>query len=285
MTKSPYPGDSLKRLQAIELEMLAVIDRICRANSLDYFVSGGTCLGAVRHGGFIPWDDDVDIDLPKADYDRFLELAPKALPEGYSLHTSTDTKGMSALWAKVYRDGTRFIDANASEAGCEQAVFIDVFPVCRADADPKKAQGQYKRARMAQLKSYLKHFSNPKIPASGALGHVLLLGCRIVHATIARTWRQASLQRAFDDAFDTSDPSSTWIEPANPEYMKFPEDVLFPTKDMEFGELTLRAPHDCDAYLTLQYGDYMQLPPEESRYTHAPDILDLGDGIDVMKAR
>ncbi|MEI3377538.1 MAG: LicD family protein [Coriobacteriales bacterium] len=283
MSTSPYPHDSLQRLQAIERDIVAVIDELCRKNSIDYFIDGGTCLGAARHGGFIPWDDDVDLGMPKADYDRFCALAPEQLPEGYSLHTSANTKGFSGLWAKVFKDGTRFIDDNSFEAGCEQGAFVDIFPYCQLDADPKVAQAQCSKARMAQLKSYLKHFSRPKLPASTPLKPLVELGCKFVHATIARTWKQEDLQKAFDHAFDTDNPAQLWTDAAYPHWGSFETDVLFPTVDIDFDGLKLRAPHDCESYLTTLYGDYMQLPPENERYTHAPVILDLGDGIDVME--
>ena len=84
MGQSPYPEDSLQRLQAVDLEIAAAVDKICRENDIDYFIDGGTLLGAVRHGGFIPWDDDIDIGMPKDDFDRFCEIAPALLPKGYS---------------------------------------------------------------------------------------------------------------------------------------------------------------------------------------------------------
>ena len=283
MSTSPYPQDSLQRLQAIERDIVAVIDKICRENDIEYFIDGGTCLGAVRHGGFIPWDDDVDLGMPKADYDRFCAIAPELLPAGYSLHTSTNTTGFSGLWAKVFKDGTRFIDDNALEAGCEQGAFVDIFPYCQLDADPKVAQRQCKKARVAQLKSYLRHFSRPKLPASTPLRPLVETACEFVHATVARGWKQEDLQNTFDHAFDTNNPAQRWTDAAYPNWGSFDTEVLFPTTDIDFDGLTLRAPHDSDGFLKTLYGDYMQLPPEEERYTHAPVILDLGDGIDVMK--
>lgn len=284
MGQSPYPGNSLERLQSIELEILAVIDRICRENDIDYFIDGGTLLGAVRHGGFIPWDDDIDLGMPKADYDRFCAIAPEKLPEGYSLHTSMNTEGYSALWAKVFKDGTRFVDDNCAEAGCNQAIFADIFPFCQIDINHDIAQRQCRKARMTQIKSYLKHFSRPKIPANIPAKPLFMLGCKLVHNTIARTWNQANLQTAMNRAFDTDTPSMLWTNAVYTNYGVFENDVLFPTKDITFDGLTLRAPHNPDAYLKIEYGDYMQLPPECDRYTHAPVILELGDGIDVMKA-
>lgn len=283
MSASPYPADSLARLQEAEREILTVIDTICRENGIDYFIDGGTLLGAVRHGGFIPWDDDVDLGMPKADYDRFCEIAPALLPEGYSLHTSTNTKGFSPLWAKVFKDDTRFIDDNCAEAGCEQGIFVDIFPFCRLDANPEVAQKQCHTARTAQLKSYLKHFSRPKLPAGTPMRPLVMAACALVHNTVARAWGMAKLQAEMDHAFDTSNPSEQWTSAVYTNYGTFSTDELFPTQDIAFDGLTLRAPHNYDAYLKTEYGDYMQLPPEEDRYTHAPLILDFGDGVDVMQ--
>lgn len=284
MGQSPYPEDSLKRLQTIDLEIVAVIDRICRENGIDYFIDGGTLLGAVRHGGFIPWDDDIDIGMPKDDFDRFCEIAPALLPKGYSLHTSTNTKGFSALWAKVFKDGTRFIDDNCAESEYDQGIFVDILPFCRLDADSAVAQRQCQKARMAQLKSYLKHFSRPKIPAGTPAKPLVMLACKLVHSTVARAWKQASLQSEMDHAFDTDNPGKRWTSAVYTNYGTFDSDVLFPTKDITFDGLTLRAPHNPDAFLRTEYGDYMQLPPEEERYTHAPLILDFGDGVNVVEA-
>ena len=87
MGQSPYPEDSLKRLQTIDLEIVAVIDRICRENGIDYFIDGGTLRVAIRHGGYIPWDDDIDIAMPKDDFDRFCVILPELLEKCYSVNT------------------------------------------------------------------------------------------------------------------------------------------------------------------------------------------------------
>lgn len=135
---------------------------------------------------------------------------------------------------------------------------------------------------MAQIKSYLKHFSHPKLPKATPVKPLVMLGCKLVHSTIAHTWKQEDLQHEFDHAFDASESSGLWTSAAYPQFGIFAHETLFPTKDIQFEGLTLRAPHDSDAMLKTDYGDYLQLPPEDERYTHAPLILDFGDGLNVI---
>ena len=284
MGQSPYPEDSLQRLQAVDLEIAAAVDKICRENDIDYFIDGGTLLGAVRHGGFITWDDDIDIGMPKDDFDRFCEIAPALLPKGYSLHTSANTKGFAPLWTKVFKNDTKFIEDVCTEAGYEQGIFVDILPFCRLDANEAVAKKQCRKARAAQVQSYLKHFAHPKIPTDIPAWSLVMFVCRVLHSTIARTWKMENLQARMDHAFDTDNPSKRWTSAVYTNYGVFDENIIFPTKDITFDGLTLRAPHDPDAFLKIEYGDYMQLPPEEKRYTHAPTILDFGDGVNVMKA-
>lgn len=276
-----YPAGVLERLQGVERDILAQIDQVCRAAGITYYLDSGTCLGAVRHGGFIPWDDDADVAMPYQDYLRFRELAPQMLPEGYSLHDCRDTPGFPALWTKVFRDGTRFLDENALEAGCPQAIFVDVFPVFRLEADGRAARRQRAACTYWQRMSYLHCLAHPKVPRTAPLRPLLELGCSVAHATVAMSWTPALCQGRLLRAAMADAPGSRWFSPCYAS-AALEGAWLFPTRDVAFDGLTLRAPRDCDAYLTEKYGDWHRLPPAEDRYTHLPRVLDFGDGINVM---
>ena len=112
-----YPDGALERLQEEELGILKEVARVCVQLNLVWFMDSGSCLGALRHGGFIPWDDDIDVALPLADYRTFCAEAPALLSEGFGLYTHAETANYPPLWAKVYRKGTRFMSQQMADAG------------------------------------------------------------------------------------------------------------------------------------------------------------------------
>lgn len=123
-----YEQDVLRKLQLAELSILRDIDSVCRSEGIPYFLECGTLLGAVRHGGFIPWDDDIDVGMLRPDYERFLKVAPKALGERYAVCEPRANSRCAGMFAKVWKRGTKFFTAETMEAGIDQGIFVDVFP-------------------------------------------------------------------------------------------------------------------------------------------------------------
>ncbi|MFK2244514.1 phosphorylcholine transferase LicD [Bacteroides fragilis] len=120
-------GTMLRKQQERMFEMLCVIDDICVKNEINYWLSGGTLLGAVRHGGFIPWDDDLDIQLMKDDYNKLLGLLKTELPEQYQLQTSKTDRNYFARYAKV-RDVNSLLEDSDYTLGYKyKGIFIDIF--------------------------------------------------------------------------------------------------------------------------------------------------------------
>ena len=120
--------EELRKLQAIELELLIEFDRICRKHHIRYTLTGGTLLGAVRHGGFIPWDDDADVSMLRAEYERFRKACEADLNERYYFQDMHNTKGYRWGYGKLRKKGTLFLRENQEHMPYEQGVFIDIFP-------------------------------------------------------------------------------------------------------------------------------------------------------------
>ncbi|MDE6847160.1 MAG: LicD family protein [Lachnospiraceae bacterium] len=119
----------LKKLQAVELEILLEIDRICKKNHIYYSLTGGTLLGAVRHGGFIPWDDDADVSMLRTEYQKFQKACKRDLnQEKFYFQDIENTEGYRWGYGKLRRRDSIFLRENQSEMPYEQGIFVDIFP-------------------------------------------------------------------------------------------------------------------------------------------------------------
>ena len=128
----------LKQMQKIEFDILRTVHTLCQENHITYYLGYGTMLGAVRHQGFIPWDDDVDIVMPRDDYRRFLQLAPQYLPEHLKLCHLGNTAPYNYDFAKIQDKRTILIEDTYSYLGIESGVYIDIFSLDGYPADEKK---------------------------------------------------------------------------------------------------------------------------------------------------
>ena len=120
---------SIKDVQIVCLEILKEIDRICKQNGILYWMEGGSMLGAVRHHGFIPWDDDLDIAMFRDDYNRFLEIASKELKENYFLQTHQTDPEYPLFYAKVRKNNTFIDERSYQDLNIHKGIFVDIFPV------------------------------------------------------------------------------------------------------------------------------------------------------------
>ena len=243
----------LRKLQMVLLDILKMLDRFCEENDITYFLDSGTALGAVRHAGFIPWDDDVDVGMLREDYDRFIELAKEGLPEGYSLHQFDDTPGFAAMFAKIYNDGTVFETEESRSAGCPQFVFV-----C---------------ANKWQKISYLYHSAHVTLPSMPAAARAVVgAGCHVVHFGLHAGLKRESIQSKFDQArvFSAS-PSDELSVLSYTAWGAFDRELLTNLERRSFEGCMFPCPADFDCYLTTLYGPtWRELPPPEQRRTHKP---------------
>lgn len=274
------PEAYLARLQDTLFEMLVVLDRFFRRHSLRYFLDSGTALGAVRHGGFIPWDDDLDLGMLREDYDRFLQVvADEGLPPGYSLHTFQNTPGYAPFFAKVYLDGTVYATQETISAGCDQGIFVDIFPYDALAADGKERCRQIAETDRWCKASYLYHAGGDVVlPYAGVRKAVVKQACAVARRLLRATIPREKLEGRFNEALHINGRASTQVACFyGPPRRPFPEAVLKSTQEMTFKGRLFPVPADYDRYLETLYGpDWRELPPEGERRTHAPFVLDFG---------
>jgi len=281
-----YPEDVLKRLQATELEIIDAVADVCARENLNWFLIGGTVLGAKRHGGFIPWDDDIDMGMLRADYDRFLEIAPAALPEGFELLSPMDTPGYAPMFAKVCKTGTHFCAQEAVDAGVDIGIFVDIFPRDRVAADPVLQKRQYRAARTYTRASYLYHSDHiTRVPA-GLYGKLARKAFPLVHRVLHAVGDENEIRRRFREQTVVSENAhaTECASFTSPSMKPLPLAMFEHPELIEFEGRMFPAPSPAEEYLTAAYGPtWGEVPPPEKRKSHAPVILDFGDGVNVME--
>ena len=246
-----------RAVQLKQLSILKEIDAICRRNHIDYWLDGGTILGALRHGGFIPWDDDIDIAMPLSDLPRFVEAAQRELPKGLFLQ-SPDTDYDVRMPIYKVRDRNSFLVEGADDFTRDycKGLYVDIFPMmpypsCSPQFIKRVAKG-YCRAN-AILNS--QHYYSWR-----SFAEFFYFGLK--RALCKLQWNVACRFRSKGEY--TSNTLNN-----NGYGIMHRTDSIFPTGRIRFEDAEFNAPADPDAYLTDLYHDYMQLPPADKRGGHA----------------
>ncbi len=286
-----YDGETLKHLQSVELEMLKVFDAICMKHGIEYFVGFGTAIGAIRHQGFIPWDDDIDVCMMRDEY-RKLQAVPKEEWRGLELSEPLDGyEAHTLVYPQIYKPGTIFeteyhnsYDEFKGGQNVEKhPIWLDIFLFDRVDS-PEQIEKKKKKAFFLQKLFYYSK-SRIKILPKDSLGRkVSCLGKRAIH-DVLNIWNNPS-ERVYAKYIKHVGGSNgeyvTSFDLERLEQMtlcceKYSE--MFPTVRVPFEDIEVSIQKNYDAALTRQYGDYMSMPPIEKRYNHPPKILDFGDGL------
>lgn len=282
-----YDEGVLRRLHETELEILDAIRAVCDEEALNWFLIGGSVLGAKRHEGFIPWDDDIDIGMLRDDYERFLEIAPSKLPPQFELLSPRHTPGYAAMFAKLTKRGTRFRNRETVDAGVDMGIFVDILPRDRVADDSTLRKKQYRAARFYTRASYLYHSENISRVPPGLKGKLARRAFPFAHAVLKRITSEERIRESFwkktrlapgQPAVDCASFTSPSMPPLPLKMFAEPEMVWFEGR-------SLPAPNPAELYLETAYGPtWMQVPPPEKRKSHLPVVLDFGDGVNVAKA-
>jgi len=259
-------------MQLAELPMIRELDRVCRANDINYVLVGGSMLGAVRHKGYIPWDDDADIAMLREDYDKFKRHAGELDPAiCYFQDHDTDPEYRWG-YGKLRRTGSKYVRVGQEHLKCKTGIFIDVFPM---DDVPLSTVGQ-------MLQDFhcfcLRKTLWSEVGKYSAGGPLRLWFSLLSHVPVSFVFQQ--LDRYIRKSGNaTPNRVRTLLFPASGKlYRKTPikERYGMPKKwfldraEYDFEGYRFYGTRDYDAILTHFYGDYMKLPPEDQRQQHSP---------------
>jgi len=266
-------GKQLDRLKQLELMILQDIHTFCVEHNIKYYLVGGTLLGAVRHKGFIPWDDDIDIGMFREDYDRFLKLCCAELPQKYYIQSYENEKQFWLPFAKVRLNGTVFDETATKHLPSHKGIYIDIFPI-----DNVKREASFFQTAQADIVKYLKiaNYSRQGIAKELSFKTKVLCAASKV-CSVSRINRHInSLMKAYNKK-----PTDYCVNlGSNYSYKKqtmpkdyYGEPVLLPFEGNQFF-----APKQYQEVLTKIYGDYMKLPPEDKRVSlHYIERIDFGE--------
>ena len=265
-------GEQLHRLQMIELEMLIEVDRICRSCGIRYNVIAGTMLGAVRHGGFIPWDDDADVAMLRTEYERFREACRTELDtERFYFQDHRETPGYRWGYGKLRRKDTLFLREHQEHMPYEQGVFIDIFPLdCVPDSRIGRALVNFECFCVRKL-------------LWARVGRVAETrkGKRALYAALDRIPEERILRMLERLIAQAARRDTDWVRilmfpTPNREY-GYRKRWYTGAEDVSFEKRTFPGVADGDGYLRFKFGEYMVPPPEDRRKTHPVSALRLTD--------
>ena len=270
-------GD-LRRLQLAELDILKIFIDLCDKLGMPYYLMGGTLLGAVRHKGFIPWDDDVDVALTRPDYERFLKEAAALLPEGYYLSTFENNPDHTRYLTRIECDKVKVLETGFEKEHINNA-WIDIFPLDGMPNNPlrRKLHGFHLLYRRALLQfSQFDRIVNLKLKNRPWHERILVwFGAKTHFGRHLDTKKQLrKIDRCLKKYdYDKCDYLVNFMGAYKLKEM-FPKALYGNGAWYPFEGLSLMGPEHYDPILTQMYGDYMAPPPEDQRNKHETQVID-----------
>lgn len=263
---------TLRKVQMIQMEMLIEVDRICRKCSIHYNIIAGTLLGAVRHGGYISWDDDADVAMLRPDYEKFRKACKTELDrKRFYFQDDRNTRGYRWGYGKLRRKGTVFLREHQEHMPYDQGIFIDVFPL-------DHVSDNYLLRSLQNLECFCVRKA---------------LWARVGKTAEKNFWKR-QIYRLLDQIPENKVRRyyHRMICRMNRRQTRMVRILLYPTPNSEYGYYRhwyensqnivfegyeFQGIKDYDSYLHFKFGDYMKLPPVEMRKTHPVSQLRIGD--------
>ncbi len=283
--------DERRALQKHLVKMYADIEKVCNRHNLKVMLAYGSVLGAIRHGDVIPWDDDLDLYMPREDYEKFLHEYSKELPENYIIYAPNHPNGSISNFGKVVDKNTTFVPIGSENSKHYRGVYVDVFPLDHIGTN--LLANKYRQMKLLFLKyvigSVRQYKGNSKIYKELMSGSFVAKFNYRFRRFIGFVMSFRSISQwvnTIDNVFaschqDTGfiHDSSGWRYDMNP----LPQEMFFPPRKVKFGDIEAFVPNHAEEYLERCYGNWRQIPPPEKRWRHFIMKIDLSKGQDAAQ--
>lgn len=257
---------TLSKLHNLELVAMDEIDRVCRDNGITYFLDSGTLLGAIRHKGFIPWDDDVDIGMMREDYDRFISIAPSYFDsDKYFLQTHESEPAYTNFHAKVRIENTLY-PQKGSMKYTHRGIMIDIFPF---DYLPDNYDDAVKYLHKVRRIRRLNNTRFREKSIKGVLGHIKHYAAKLLPKSFCRYLFETACKKYNDTKYVTCFS----YRMARTQDILFATEDIIPVKKIIFEDREYFQVNNPDAFLREMYGDYWKIPPAKDCYCHVEEDI------------
>lgn len=259
----------IEEMRKAQVAMLDALAAFCEANNLTYYLSGGTLLGAVRHKGYIPWDDDIDVNMPRPDCDRLIELTQGRLNDHIEIATPFGPVQHAVSFPRLY--DTRYVLNSSSRDGKASYytnLFIDIFPIEGLPEGERAVRWHYTKAKSYVLLRKLAYFEG--VAGGMRWNHLMLRYAARPLAKLMgyRFWNRRLLKLAMKYKYDECPHVGVVTSCFHTLTERIEREGYGVPVKVEFEGKLYNAPADAHKYLSNIYGDYMQLPPVEKRGSH-----------------
>lgn len=270
-----YDDETLKHLQQVEMKILKYFIEICEEHDLTYFMYAGSLLGVIRHHGFIPWDDDIDVIMFREDFEKLNKILEKDIDEKYRFFNVLNEETYHYTWGRLTLKNTLFKEWWGDQVDYTPNIFIDIFILDNVPSNKfKKFIHKWKSFTLNQLVIYsiLKFENESKIKE--LIQKTIYYILKIIPAspsTIKKKCVKSFSKYQYEDCEEVCDfPSENQMQ------MSFRTDWL-PLKRGKFEDIEVNIPNNYDKILRMDFNEYMELPPEESRFNPAPEKINFGE--------
>ena len=275
---------NIEFLHKVDMDIVKSVVQICDTHGLKYYMLGGTMLGAIRHKGFIPWDDDIDLGMPRDDYEKFLEIAPQELPGVLKVVNYRNTPNYQYYITRILDTDTKVIEERIGNDSKYTNASIDIFPI---DGTPNnKILRKIYFFRVLYHRALMSLCYKDSIDRKRKRGTVEKIFLWIMeHLPIEKLTTPYKQKCKIDKLLRSQDiKKSKYIGNIMGAYRTkeiVPKEYYGEGRFYQFEDIQLRGLDMYEEYLTYTYGDYMKLPPEESRKTHFKIVEIHGEQVDA----